>query len=208
MSNISINKISFTYKNGGDSAAVFYDASFEIPCGKITAILGKSGCGKSTLIKLISGLYSPDSGEIKYPSELHSGEGKFDNYSIVFQDHGLFPWKKVRDNILMPEILSDASHDENKYDEVIREFGLEDTLKKYPTQLSGGQRSRVSIARSILSSKKLILMDEPFAALDDATKDIVRGYTINHIRNNNLTMVIVTHDNDEANLVADKIIRL
>ncbi|MDR1579534.1 MAG: ABC transporter ATP-binding protein [Synergistaceae bacterium] len=187
------------------------DVSFGVGKGKLAALLGPSGSGKTTLLRLISGLETPDSGDISLDGERIDDipAGRRD-IGFVFQNYALFRHMTVFDNIAFglnvkkwrPRAVSERVH------ELISRVGLDNMGKRYPHQLSGGQRQRVAFARAIAPNPQVLLLDEPFAAIDARVRQELRTWlkeTINAFR---ITSVFVTHDQDEAMELADEIVAL
>ncbi|HOW39154.1 MAG TPA: ABC transporter ATP-binding protein [Bacteroidales bacterium] len=180
---------------------IFTDFSMEINPGLITCILGPSGCGKTTLLNIIGGITSADSGE------LTGFEGR--GMSYIFQDPRLLPWKTVRGNIefVISGDISPAERKEHS-DRLLRSVGLRDFAGYYPSQLSGGMRQRVSIARAFACSSDIILMDEPLKGLDITLKQNIIKWFSGIWASDKRTVIFVTHDIDEAIMLGDEIIVL
>lgn len=172
--------------------------SLDIAPGKITSIVGASGSGKTTLLRLIAGLDQPTSGSINFnnPPRL----------AYVFQQPALMPWATVADNIALPAQLQN----QNTPDiiSVLMQVGLSDKMQALPHQLSGGQQMRVSIARALASNPNLLLLDEPFAALDEITRQRLSDLVVKLSQQLKLTTVFVTHNISEAVYVADTVVVL
>jgi NitT/TauT family transport system ATP-binding protein len=179
---------------------VLDDISFEVKRGGITALIGASGSGKTTLLRLIARLVKPGSGEIESTqSDLRIG--------YVFQQAALMPWATVADNVALPQQL-DGRRDDKAVAQALASVGLADRAAARPHELSGGQQMRVSIARALASSPDLLLLDEPFAALDEITRQNLCNMIAGLNRSLGLTMVFVTHNISEAVFVADTILLL
>jgi sulfonate transport system ATP-binding protein len=172
---------------------VLDDVSFTVGAGEVVAIVGPSGCGKSTLLRLLAGLDTPDGGRIEVPA----------NRAIVFQGDRLLPWQRVLRNVTLGLHGPDADERARK---ALAEVSLADREKAWPKQLSGGEAQRVALARALVSEPELVLLDEPFAALDAITRlrmhDLVRELRRKH----HASMLLVTHDVDEAIALADRIL--
>ena len=173
--------------------------SLEVPAGQFLALLGPSGCGKSTLLRMIAGLDRPTEGIIEVPS---GGVG------FVFQDAHLLPWRRVIDNVALPLELSGVTGSErtDRAAEALRRVGLPDTARMYPAQLSGGMRMRVSLARALVGRPKLLLLDEPFAALDEITRQHLDDLLRDLWQRTGMTVLFVTHSIHEAAYLADRVI--
>ena len=190
--------------------------TLDIAAGEFVAMLGPSGCGKSTLLRLIAGLDTPSSGTINdlSPDDTPSTAARVrrrsagDEVAFVFQDAHLLPWRTVLANVALPLELRSMSRDERfaRAEEAIRDVGLSDAIDRYPAQLSGGMRMRVSLARALVTRPRLLLLDEPFAALDEITRqqldDQLRALWIER----RMTVVFVTHSIIEAAFLADRAI--
>lgn len=195
-------------KNFGDYKASDH-VSFGIEKGKLIGLLGPSGSGKTTILRMIAGLETPDSGEIRIGgrvvNEIPASER---GIGFVFQNYALFRYMTVYDNIAFG--LAVQKTDRRKTDERVRELirliGLEGLEKRYPSQLSGGQRQRVAFARALAPSPHLLLLDEPFAAIDAKVRKELRSWLKDMIEQIGITSIFVTHDQEEAIEVADELI--
>ena len=185
------------------------NVSFGIEKGKLIGLLGPSGSGKTTILRMIAGLEQPDSGEIiidgRVVNDVPASER---GIGFVFQNYALFRYMTVYDNIAFGLRVQKA--DKKKIDERVRELikliGLEGLEKRYPSQLSGGQRQRVAFARALAPNPQLLLLDEPFAAIDAKVRKELRSWLREMIEKLGVTSIFVTHDQDEAIEVADEII--
>ena len=185
------------------------DVSFGIEKGKLIGLLGPSGSGKTTILRMIAGLEHPDSGEIKIDGTVVNDiPASKRGTGFVFQNYALFRYMTVYDNIAFGLRVQKA--DKKKIDERVRELikliGLEGLEKRYPSQLSGGQRQRVAFARALAPNPQLLLLDEPFAAIDAKVRKELRSWLREMIEKLGVTSIFVTHDQDEAIEVADEII--
>ena len=176
--------------------------SLRIPPGEFLALLGPSGCGKSTLLRLIAGLDQPDDGHLSSsaPSQL----------SVVFQDASLMPWRTVLGNVLLPLELSGEPHEDAVPTAMqwLETVGLADAVTRYPSELSGGMKMRVSLARALITQPSLLLLDEPFAALDEFTRQYLDDHLQHLWLERQMTVVFVTHSITEAVFLADRVVVL
>lgn len=177
--------------------------NFSIEEGKCLVILGPSGCGKTSLLHLMAGLKHPSQGFIEYQGEIVVEP--IQEISIIFQGYGLFPWKTVRENLILTYKIRKEKVNEEELARVVEELGLKKHLSKYPCQLSGGQKQRVAIGRAMLNNAKIILMDEPFSALDMEIKKDLQIRLQSLFENRNITVVMVTHNMEEALAWGDQI---
>jgi NitT/TauT family transport system ATP-binding protein len=177
--------------------------SLDIPAGEFLAILGPSGCGKSTLLRMIARLIEPDGGAI------HT-EPTQPRIAYVFQDAHLLPWRTVLDNAALPlELLgTDRATRHNAARKVLAQVGLSGTEQRYPAELSGGMRMRVSLARALVTEPTLLLMDEPFAALDEITRFNLEVQLREQWNARGMTVLFVTHSISEAAFLANRAIVL
>jgi taurine transport system ATP-binding protein len=202
---IKINNVSVNYGNKEDSLGAINQVSLEIKENDFVCILGPSGCGKSTLLKTIAGFIKPNEGELL----MHDEEilGPDINRGVVFQEPNLFPWYNVVDNISVgPKIANKQKEEINqiclKY---LSQVELEGFENSKVFELSGGQKQRVAIARTLANNPEVILMDEPFGALDSFTRKKMQSMIRKIWKDNNSTIFFVTHDIEEALLLATKI---
>ncbi|MCD8914649.1 ABC transporter ATP-binding protein [Staphylococcus simulans] len=202
MSFIKIQKLTKKFKD----KTVLHGLDLNIQEGSMTTLLGPSGCGKSTLLRSIAGLHDVDSGEIFINDKrIDKLEPKARNIGMVFQHYALFPNLTVEDNIsfgLKIKRLS-ASEIKNKVSEMIRITGLSGFEKRYPAQLSGGQQQRVALARALVMDPKVLLLDEPLSALDAQIRKTLRTLLKDIQQRLNITMILVTHDQEEAMSMSD-----
>lgn len=192
-----------SYVNGGHETPVFSDVDIDVQSGEILALLGPSGCGKSTLLRAVAGLDQLSGGTIEWPLD-----GDADTrVGVVFQQPLLLPWLTVRENVTLG--LRYRAHrgvaDDAAVESVIGEFGLGDLVEAYPDELSGGQAQRVSVARTVVTQPQIVLLDEPFSALDPLTRASMQDWLVGIQQSLGLTAVIVTHDVDEAVFLGDHV---
>jgi ABC-type nitrate/sulfonate/bicarbonate transport system ATPase subunit len=200
-----VNK-SFTLSNG--SLKVLDDVSLDVRSGEFVSILGASGCGKSTLLRLIAGLDTEYSGSITYEGELVRGPDLA--RCIIFQEHRLFPWLNVEQNIQFAFSATKVprQEQEERVAEQIRRVGLTGFEKAWPHQISGGMAQRAAIARALINRPKLLLLDEPLGALDALTRLRLQQELQRLWMDVGITMVMVTHDIEEAVFLSDRIVVL
>lgn len=173
--------------------------------GELVCLLGVSGGGKTTLFNIISGLLSPDAGQILLDGE--DITGRPGHVSYMLQKDLLLPYRTVQDNAILPLLLQGMEPDKARAqaDEVFTQFGLDGTQQLYPAQLSGGMRQRVALLRTYLFSRKVILLDEPFSALDALTKAAMHRWFLGVMERLPVSTLFITHDVDEAILLSDRI---
>ncbi|MDO4345104.1 MAG: ABC transporter ATP-binding protein [Eubacteriales bacterium] len=186
--------------------AILKDISLEIPSREFISFVGPSGCGKSTLMRIMAGLLEPESGSVEIDGETVTGPGS--DRMMVFQDYVLFPWMTVWKNIALGLKMAGKPKDyiTKKVEWVIRLVGLEDFRNSYPDQLSGGMKQRVAIARALVMNPKILLMDEPFGALDSFTKMKLQDELMHLCDKKEFTTCLVTHDSEEAVFLSDRIV--
>ncbi|MDD2552578.1 MAG: ABC transporter ATP-binding protein [Dysgonamonadaceae bacterium] len=187
--------------------SVLHNISFSLEKGKTLTVVGPSGCGKSTLLNVLSGIIKNYKGEIRMNSTLLKEAGL--TYGYVPQNLGLLPWKKVKENILLPERINKNNKiDATEARDVLTKLELSDLLNRYPSQLSGGQRQRVALARVFISQPDILLMDEPFSALDTLTADSSRELFLDLWRKYRPTTIFTTHNLSEAVKLGEHILLL
>jgi NitT/TauT family transport system ATP-binding protein len=177
--------------------------------GEFVTLLGPSGCGKSTLLKMIAGLTSPTTGQFDWPQARHTQSGEPDHLlGFVFQEPTLLPWCSVADNVHLPLKLAGKKKGEvrDRVMEVLEQVGLTRFADAYPRELSGGMKMRVSIARALLTNPSLLLMDEPFAALDEITRTKLNKDLLELFARQHLTVVFVTHSVYESVFLSSRIV--
>jgi ABC-type nitrate/sulfonate/bicarbonate transport system ATPase subunit len=191
----------------GSKIQVLSDISLRVGPGEIVALIGQSGCGKSTLLRLIAGLDSPTSGDLWVGVEQITGPSA--DRGLMFQDHTLFPWLTVKGNIEAAlrarGMLRQRRHEVAEY---LRLVGLEAFANTYPHQLSGGMAQRAALARALINHPKLLLLDEPFGALDPFTRMQMQDEVLSLVRSRAMTMLLVTHDIDEAIAMGDRVVTM
>ncbi|PKD40253.1 sulfonate ABC transporter ATP-binding protein [Methylomonas sp. Kb3] len=202
---VDIENLSISLGSGKQAFEAVQDVSVSIAPGEFICLLGPSGCGKSTLLGALAG-HLPASGGLRVDARPINGPDA--ERGIVFQQHTLFPWKSVIDNVAfglkMQGIRRDTRREQAR--ELLKLVGLGGFEEHYPAQLSGGMQQRVEIARVLINSPKVILMDEPFGALDAQTRIMMQQLLLRVWERFNTTIVFVTHDIDEALFLADRIL--
>jgi len=205
MSKLAVRNLTQTFVHKGVPLQVLDSLNFTVHEGQFVALLGPSGCGKSTLFNIISGLFAPDTGTIYLDSNPISGNtGAF---AYMQQKDLLLPWRTVLGNVLIgPEIHKEppeaAKAEAGKR---LAQLGLNGFENSYPMQLSGGMRQRVALARTLLFRKRILLLDEPFGALDAMTRTVMQSIFLDIWTEGQQTVLLITHDIEEALLLADKI---
>lgn len=192
------------YKNYGSTEAL-RDLSLDFPRGQLTSLLGPSGCGKTTLLKIIAGLLPATSGEILVNGEVV--KAPVPDRAFVFQDFALMPWASVIRNVAFGLELRGMAKSEREAiaEKYINEVGLTGFENSYPHELSGGMRQRVGLARALSVDAQVLLMDEPFSAVDEQTRRKFQEDLLGLVKNENKTFIFVTHSIEEAVYVSDQI---
>ncbi|MFA5956995.1 ABC transporter ATP-binding protein [Hyphomicrobium sp.] len=205
---LDVRNLSKTFSVMGKSTTALRDVSFRTHRREFLCVVGASGCGKSTLIRIIAGLDQQTSGEILLDDKPVVGPGS--DRGMVFQGYTLFPWLTVKKNVMFGlEMAYDGKKDpEMAASQWLDLVGLAKFANHYPHQLSGGMKQRVAIARAIANQPRILLMDEPFGALDAQTRGRMQKHLMEVWRKIDITIVFVTHDLDEAILLADRILVL
>ena len=212
---ILIEQVNKVFHTKGGSLTALQDVSLSVGYNEFVALVGASGCGKSTLLRIIAGLETMSSGKVLVDDTPIRGPGK--DRAVVFQDYSLYPWLTVLENIRFSRSLKVhtegdtvsevASAVERSY-VLLELMGLERVKDSYPNQLSGGMRQRVAIARAIMSRPEVLLMDEPFGALDAQTREVMHDLILHLFEIEKSTIVFVTHDVEEAIYLADRVVVL
>lgn len=207
MSFVDVKDVSKTYERRGAQVHALDHVTMAAEYGEFVCLLGVSGCGKSTLLQIASGLELPSEGEIRVEKKPVNGKCH-PEASVVFQEHGLFPWMTVQRNVEFNlKARGVSSRDRQSIAaEFIELVGLKGFERRFPHELSGGMRQRVGIARALTTRPKLLLMDEPFGALDPQTRSIMQMELLQIWQACKSTIVFVTHGVDEAILLADRIV--
>jgi len=209
---ISIKNVSKVYDPEGVNVLAVDDCSLEIPAGEFCVIVGPSGCGKSTLLNAIAGFHTISSGEIYLDDKLlcsptqHAVPGA--DRTVVFQNGALFPWYTVLENVCFGPIVrgQDKKDVHNRAMHLLGELGLQTTVNSYPDELSSGMKRRIEIARALLNDPSVLLLDEPFRAMDALTKGVVHEFLLNVYDQVKKTIFFITHDLEEALFLGSKVV--
>ncbi len=211
---IDLKSVTFAYPH---TLPLFEDFSLQISRGETWSILGPSGCGKTTLLYLLAGLRQPASGQILVDGEILTRPRP--RSGLILQDYGLLPWFTVRANVGLGLRVRDFYGEDGRHTPVnfqpgndvpywLKRLGIDEVADKFPSQISGGQRQRTAIARTLALEPDLLLMDEPFSSLDAVTRGDLQNLTLSLCTEQNLTLVIVTHAIEEAVGLGKKILLL
>jgi NitT/TauT family transport system ATP-binding protein len=209
---VKLEQVSMAYGRGAAAVKAIEDVSLSIRQGEFIAVVGPSGCGKSSLMKLISGLHPPLGGELTVEGKPVTGPLK--SVGMAFQNSNLLPWRSAIDNVLLPlEIVQpyrrDFSRKRNQYaekaHELLRSVGLSGFTEKYPWELSGGMQQRTSICRALIHEPEILMLDEPFGALDAFTREELWCALRDLQAARSVTVMLVTHDLREAVFLADTV---
>ncbi|MDX6317559.1 MAG: NitT/TauT family transport system ATP-binding protein [Nocardioidaceae bacterium] len=207
---LAARHVNKAYVVDGESRVAVADISFEVFPGEFVCVVGPSGAGKTTLLRCLSGLMPPTSGETLFEGQ--AIDRVPEKLSVVFQDYSrsLFPWSKVARNVELPLKVEGVGKDERRarVEEMLAAVGLAGAGDRYPWQLSGGMQQRVAIARALAFRPELLLMDEPFASVDAQTRFELEDMILKIRDDFGVTVVLVTHDIDEAVYLADRVVVL
>ena len=205
---LKVEKLGKIFGEGIGATEALQDVSFNVHHREFVSIVGPSGCGKSTLIRILAGLETSTSGSAMLDGEEIRGPGS--GRGMVFQNYTLFPWRTVAGNVTFgPEMMGKSSDDvEKEAEKWLEMVGLSDFKNHYPHQLSGGMKQRVGIARALANRPRILLMDEPFGALDAQTRALMQAYLLQIWRHVDVTILFITHDLDEAIYLSDRILVL
>lgn len=208
MTFLTVQHVSHQYFSSDNYTKALEDISFEVSEGQFLSLIGPSGCGKTTLLSIIAGLIHPTEGTVLLEgNEIQKQKVQL---GYMLQQDYLFPWKTIKENVLLgPHIQrkKDVSM-EKQAEELLAEIGIGDTKNLYPNQLSGGMRQRASLARTLITDPKILLLDEPFSALDYQTKLKLENLVATILKTYEKTAILVTHDIEEAIAMSDTIIML
>jgi NitT/TauT family transport system ATP-binding protein len=203
---LSVNDVSKTFQIGDEQIHALHHASLVVNKGEFVCLIGASGCGKSTLLRIIAGFEPPSLGDVRVYDAPITGPGS--DRGMVFQDYALFPWMTVRQNIAFGPRQKNlpAREIKDKTDQYIEMVGLAKFADRFPYQLSGGMKQRVAIARVLANEAHILLMDEPFGALDALTREQLQDELLQIWARTHVTILFVTHSVEEATLLADRVV--
>ncbi|MEW6165037.1 MAG: ABC transporter ATP-binding protein [Pseudomonadota bacterium] len=205
---LEVRNLGKRYRSAQGEVDALRNINFSVHRREFVCVIGPSGCGKSTLARILAGLDSHTSGEALLDGKAIAGPGP--DRGMVFQGYSLFPWLTVKKNVMFGPQMKGAGRDEAERDARmwLELVGLEKFADAYPHQLSGGMRQRVAIARALVNQPRILLMDEPFGALDAQTRAKMQSHLIDIWKNIDITVLFITHDLDEAIYLADRILVL
>lgn len=210
VSAINIENLTVEYQSGSSKFTCFKNFNLTVNDGEFVCVLGESGCGKSSLLNAVAGLIKPSNGSIKIDDKTIDGPGR--DRSVVFQHYSLFPWLSARKNVIFGIKHGVKKVDKVKCGEIadyyLKEVGLEHAKDKYPAQLSGGMQQRVAIARAMATDSSILLMDEPFGAIDPKIRVELQNLVSKLCKEYKKTVIFITHDIEESIILADRIIFL
>lgn len=205
---LEVKGLNKTYKTAKGETVALKNVSFKTHKREFVCVIGASGCGKSTLVRILAGLESYTGGEVLLDGKPITGPGR--DRGMVFQGYTLFPWRTVKQNVMFGLEMNNVGSIEagREADLWLELVGLEKFANAYPHELSGGMKQRVAIARALVNQPRILLMDEPFGALDAQSRAKMQSHLLEIWRNIDITIVFITHDLDEAIFLADRILVL
>jgi bicarbonate transport system ATP-binding protein len=207
---VIIENVCKTYPTPKGPYTVLEDVNLTVNKGEFICVIGHSGCGKSTLLNMVSGFATPTSGQVRVNSKQVTKPGP--DRMVVFQNYALLPWKTAFENIYLAVNTVNPNKSEAEKNAIVREHlamvGLTEAADKKPTQLSGGMKQRVSIARALAIRPQVLILDEPFGALDAITKEELQEELLKIWQGNRCTVLMITHDIDEALFLADRLVMM
>ncbi|HWH97111.1 MAG TPA: ABC transporter ATP-binding protein [Pseudolysinimonas sp.] len=205
---VAASGVTKVFRAAGREVQALSTIDLTVAAGEFVSLIGPSGCGKSTLLRLIADLDSPTSGSLAVFGKPAARARLDQDYGIAFQQAGLLPWRTVAANVMLPlELHGMSAADRNRRAaELIAMVGLDDFADRYPDQLSGGMQQRVAIARSLASGPRLLLMDEPFGALDEMTRERMQTELTRIAAESGAAVVFVTHSIPEAVFLSDRVV--
>ena len=202
---LECRKLQVTYQTTRMTVDALKEISFSLERNEFVCVVGPSGCGKSTLLRVLAGLVQPSAGEVLFHSQR---DGSATRCAMVFQDHGVFPWMTVLENVAFPLEMQGVNRKarQERAGQFLDRTGLGKFSGAYPHELSGGMRQRVAVARAFIADPDILLMDEPFRALDAQTRLILQEELLHIWRDFRKTVLYVTHDIEEAILLGDRVL--
>ncbi len=205
---MTVGGVGRTFESSDGPVRAIVDLAFEVYQREFISVIGPSGCGKSTLMRIVAGLDFPTKGAVLIDGKPVHGPGR--DRGMVFQSYTLFPWLTVKQNVMFGPKMGGGSRAaaEKLALEMLERVGLTKFAEFYPRQLSGGMKQRVAIARALCNEPRILLMDEPFGALDAQTRASMQAYLLEICRKINITIMFITHDLDEAIFLSDRIVVL
>jgi NitT/TauT family transport system ATP-binding protein len=206
---IHLSGVRKVYRRGDSEYLAISDASFDVMAGELVALVGPSGCGKTTLLKILAGLHGHDGGEVRIGSATHAFDPARD-IGMVFQQPLLLKWRRIIENVLLPAEILGLPMEESRERamKLLQLVGLAGFENKYPYELSGGMQQRAAIARALIHDPKLILMDEPFGALDALTREKMNLELLRIWKESQKTIIFVTHGISEAVFLGTRVVVL
>jgi ABC-type nitrate/sulfonate/bicarbonate transport system ATPase subunit len=203
---LAVRNLSRTFRDGNREVSAVRNLDLVIPAGSFTVIVGPSGCGKTTFLRLLAGLETSDTGRIEFDGPVQPPNRS--RFGFMFQDARLLPWLTVEENLRLAFPPKSGAEETAEISRLLRLVGLEGAEKSYPRRLSGGMAQRVALARALCRKSEILLLDEPFGALDAFTRSRLRRDLDELWKSLNITVILVTHDIEEAVFLADRVIRM
>jgi NitT/TauT family transport system ATP-binding protein len=205
---IEIAEVSKRFGSGQETVYALQDVSLGVEAGEFISLIGPSGCGKSTLLRIIADLIHPSSGDVRVKGKTARQARADRDYGIVFQSPVLYEWRNIRRNVELPLQVMGYPKDEwnGRVNAMLELVGLQEFDRKYPWQLSGGMQQRVSIARALAFEPSILLMDEPFGALDEITRESMNLELLNIFTRTDVTILFVTHSIPEAVFLSTRVV--
>jgi nitrate ABC transporter ATP-binding subunit len=206
MTRLAVRGVTKRFAAGDEEIEALARVDLTIQEGEFVCLIGASGCGKSTLLRIVAGFEEPSTGEVQVNGMPIEGPGR--DRGMVFQDYALFPWMTVKQNIGFGPRQRSLARDEIEQisSEFVRLVGLEKFAERYPSQLSGGMKQRVAIARVLANNASILLMDEPFGALDALTREQLQNELLQIWARTRVTVIFITHSVEEAVMLADRVL--
>jgi bicarbonate transport system ATP-binding protein len=207
---LSIDRVSKSYPTPTGTYPVLENVNLQVDQGEFICIIGHSGCGKSTLLNMVAGFLEPSEGQVSLENQTIHEPGP--DRMVVFQNYALLPWKSVYENVLLAveTVYGEKTKAEHRgiVDQHLEMVGLTEAAHKRPDEISGGMKQRVSIARALAICPKVLILDEPFGALDPITREELQDELLTIWRENKVTALMITHDIDEALYLADRLVMM